>query len=459
VAHVKKECRNKNDKIYFYKIFNKSEVLMMILIKASLTGLVGVSLSMANISGIVTDTGTTPISGGVVQLEKGGQTATTGTDGRFTLVVSTAILSGKSKSLPNDLSAMISGNLLNVTIAERAAIEVATFDLNGKALSLIRQTINAGTHNIALPYRGAGVYLYKVKAGDNEFVLKGNAVGGISYGSAVSSQGSSSNSMAKQAMSTVAINDVIAATKSGYLNYRVVVTNSDTSGITINMIVCADTVRDIDGNLYQAVRIGNQVWMAENLRVTRYNDRSVIPKITSHATWDSCYYTFTPAYCYYNNTTNADSIKKFGALYNWYAVNTGKLAPAGWHVPTDSEWTVMEKYLVLNGYNWDGTKDASQGNNIAKALAAKTDWCTDTTTGTIGNDLTMNNSSGFSALPGGYRYYNGYFLYQSNNGNWWSATEFTPSYAYYRFLFFANYLLSRSYDLQGCGFAVRLVRD
>ena len=83
----------------------------MVLIKAFLTGLMGVSLCMANISGIVTDTGTTPISGAVVQLEKGGQTATTGTDGSFTLVVSTAILPGNGKLLPNGLSARISGNM------------------------------------------------------------------------------------------------------------------------------------------------------------------------------------------------------------------------------------------------------------------------------------------------------------------------------------------------------------
>jgi uncharacterized protein (TIGR02145 family) len=93
-----------------------------------------------------------------------------------------------------------------------------------------------------------------------------------------------------------------------------------------------------------------------------------------------------PAYCYYNNTTNADSIKKFGALYNWYTVYTGKLAPAGWHVPTDSEWEVMQSYLVMHGYNYDGTTDTTN-NKIAMALAAKTDWYSDTSTGTIGNEL------------------------------------------------------------------------
>jgi hypothetical protein len=104
----------------------------MVLIKALLAGLFCVSLCMANISGIVTDTGTTPISNAVVQLEKGGQIDTTDANGSFTLTTTTAILPVNGKLLPNGMFAKISGNMLNVTIAERAAVEVSTFDLNGK---------------------------------------------------------------------------------------------------------------------------------------------------------------------------------------------------------------------------------------------------------------------------------------------------------------------------------------
>ena len=434
----------------------------MVLIKALLTGLVGVSLCMANISGIVTDTGTTPISGAVVQLEKGGQPATTGADGRFTLAASVAIIPVNGKLLPNGLSARISGTMLNVTIAERSAVEVATFDLTGKALSTVRQSMDAGTHSIALPRRGAGVYLYKVKLGNREFVLKGNSVGGASSGSAVSSEGPSSNSLAKQVKVTVAINDVIAATKTGYLNYRVVVYNSDTSGIAIKMIASAGTVTDTDGNVYQTVKIGNQVWMAENLRVTKYNDGLIIPLDTSTATWNN---DTTPEYCFYNNTTDSDSIRKYGALYNWYVVrpvNPKKIAPAGWHVPSDSEWTILEKYMVLNGYNWDGTKDtAQQYDMIAKSLATKTDWYTYpySTTGAIGKDLTENNSSGFSALPGGFRGYDGSFNCQSTDGLWWSATEVDALDAWTRNLSHVAGHFYRIYNVKGNGFSVRLLRD
>jgi uncharacterized protein (TIGR02145 family) len=431
----------------------------MVIIKVLLAGLIGVSLCMADISGIVTDTGTTPITAAVVRLEKGGQTATTGSDGRFTIIVSTAILPGNAKLLPNGLSAGISGNMLNVTIAERSVVEVSTYDLSGKALLTVRHLMDAGSHCIALPGQGAGIYLYKVKAGNNESVLKGNTVGGMA---SERSQGSSSKPLAKHAMSASAINDVIAAIKAGYLNYRVVAYNSDTTGIQIKMIECAGTVTDADGNVYQTVRIGNQVWMAENFRTTKYNDGSDIPLDTSTTTWADA---TTQKYCYYNNTTDSGSIKKYGALYNWFVVspaNPKKVAPTGWHVPSDSEWTILEKYLILNGYNWDGTTDTSQYNRIAKSLSAKTDWNRISSTGaSIGYNLSKNNRSGFSALPGGFRDYNGFFN-QFYFGYWWSATEIDGANAWYRYLYYdCERLLywSNGFNYQSFGLSVRLLRD
>jgi uncharacterized protein (TIGR02145 family) len=431
----------------------------MVPIKALLTGLLGVSACMADISGIVTDTGATPIAGAVVQLEKGGQTATTGTDGSFKLSASTGILPGNGKLLPKGLSAGITDNLMTLTIAERSAVEIATFDLNGKALSTVRKTLDAGSHSIELPQRGSGIYLYKVKSGNREFVLKGNSVGRAASGSGVTAQGLSSNSLAKQAKVAVAINDVIAATKDGYLNYRCVQYNFDTSGIAIKMLASAGTVTDTDGNVYQTVRIGNQVWMAENLRVTKYNDGSAITKVTDSVAWANIHYLGTPAYCYYNNTTNADSIKNYGALYNWYAVDTKKLAPAGWHVPTDSEWEVMQSYLVMHGYNYNGTTDTSN-NETAMALAAQTDWYSYTGAGSPGNNLTKNNSSGFSALPGGFRNWSvGMFQFQSIYGDWWSATENPPGHAWDRNLYYGQGNLIRDSDWMNNGLSVRLVRD
>jgi uncharacterized protein (TIGR02145 family) len=441
----------------------------MVPIKALLTGLLGVSACMADISGIVTDTGATPIAGAVVQLEKGGQTATTGTDGSFKLSASTGILPGNGKLLPKGLSAGITDNLMTLTIAERSAVEIATFDLNGKALSTVRKTLDAGSHSIELPQRGSGIYLYKVKSGNREFVLKGNSVGRAASGSGVSTQGLSSNSLAKQAKVAVAINDVIAATKDGYLNYRCVQYNFDTSGIAIKMLASAGTVTDTDGNVYQTVRIGGQVWTVENLRVTRYRDGSAISLDTSTATWASDNVATTPMFCYYSNMTNADSIKKYGALYNWYVVspaNLKKIAPAGWHMPTESEWEIMQRYLVMHDYNYDGTTDTTTTNKIAMALAAQMDWSSSKGAGLPGNNLTKNNSSGFSALPGGGRKGSstvfipgGTFWAKDSTGYWWSATGTDVSSTWISLYYGNNDLSISGINFKNYGFSVRLVRD
>jgi uncharacterized protein (TIGR02145 family) len=443
-------------KNYFSKTFTQEEIFM-IPIKAFLTGLAGVSLSMANISGKVTDTGTTPIAGAVVKLENTGWTAITGADGSFTLGANMGILPGNGKLLPNGLSARISGNLMTIMIAKPAVVEVATFDLDGKEFSNVRQAMDAGSHFLALPQRSASIYLYKIKSGNGELMLKGNSIGCASSGSAVLSQGPASNRLAKQEKVAAATNDVITVTKDGLLIYRVAVSNFDTSGIEIKMIVCAGTVTDTDGNVYQTVRFGNQEWTVENLRTTNYKDGAGIPKVTDPDVWRS---TSTPAYCYINNTTNADSIKKFGAFYNWYVVDTKRLAPAGWHVPTDSEWTVMEKYLILHGYNYDGTTRDTSYNKIGKSLAAKTDWYSyNSGVGFVGNDLTMNNRSGFSALPGGYRQSGGDFYILGYSGSWWSATEFDEYYADCLYLSSDNYALEGASYLKSRGFSVRLVKD
>jgi uncharacterized protein (TIGR02145 family) len=211
------------------------------------------------------------------------------------------------------------------------------------------------------------------------------------------------------------------------------------------------TVTDIDGNAYQTVKIGNQIWTVENLRTTKYNDGSAIPLVTDSVAWVVL---TTPGYCYYNNTTDADSIKKFGALYNWYAVNTTKLAPAGWHVPTTAEWDTLQNYLISNGYNWDGS---TTGNKTAKSLAAKADWVTDTVSGSIGNDLTKNNKSGFSALPGGCRVST--FFHIGEYAGWWSSSENDTLNAGFRDLVYCYSTLGGAGDSKYIGFSVRLLKD
>lgn len=409
-----------------------------------------------NISGKVTDTSQTPLPGASVRLENGGQTATTGADGSFTLSGPAGIIGKTGRSLPHLRIAAIHNGKLFVDLQEKSVVKITAYTLQGKAVSIVQKTMDAGSHSLALPLRGAGVYVYKVKSGANEFLIKGPSICRETANAAATPRGFMSNDLFRQARRKDVIDDVIAVTKDGYLNYRVTATNSDTSGIEIRMIVCAGTVTDADGNVYQSVKIGSQVWTTENLRTTKLNDGTPIPHVIDNFAWTGDTYSPPSEYCYYNNTADADSIKKFGALYSWTAVATQKLAPAGWHVPADSEWDALQNYLIANGYDWDGT---TTDNKIAKSLAAKADWVPSSEPGSIGIDLRSNNRTGFSALPAGYRNYLGNFTLVGDYTVWWSATSPMTGFGDYRCLTYSqdNLFMYGSYN--SYGISVRLVKD
>src|SRR5574344_1808931 len=176
------------------------------------------------------------------------------------------------------------------------------------------------------------------------------------------------------------------------------------------------------GKVYKTVTIGEQVWMAENL--------AYLPSVFGPATISSStahYYVYG-----YNGTDVAaakatDNYQTYGVLYNWPAAMAGAassnanpsgvqgVCPDGWHLPSDAEWTQLEEYLIANGYNYDGT---TTGNQIAKSMANYSGWNTSSTVGAVGNTdyPEYRNKSGFTALPGGYRYSNGAFYDIGDNG-------------------------------------------
>lgn len=227
-------------------------------------------------------------------------------------------------------------------------------------------------------------------------------------------------------------------------------------------IETGETLTDASGNVYHTIQIGNQVWMAENMRTTKYNDSTPIPLVTSSTSWSNL---TSPAYCYYDNSVDVKQQRKYGALYNWYVVDSKKLAPAGWHVPTFAEWDTLVTFMILNGYNWDGTTDTALCNKIAKSLSARTDWVTGTptTAGWICSDLSKNNKSGFSALPGGRRYpksFSGVFSWFAYRGTWWCSTESDSLHAYGSGLYTFSDSLTFYNDIEkGFGLSVRLIKD
>lgn len=208
------------------------------------------------------------------------------------------------------------------------------------------------------------------------------------------------------------------------------------SGIWLSNLFAQNNVTDADGNIYTTVVIGNQVWMSENLKTIKYNDRTDIPQITDNKAWESL---TSPGFCwYYNDGTTYKNT--YGALYNWYSVKTGKLCPSGWHVPGQADWKVLSDYA---------------GGSILAGGKVKE-------TGTIhwkSPNFSASNKTGFTALPGGLRYLDGTFRDIGENGYWWSSDEYDDLSAWYRIAFYSFTDLSMSNHLKKVGTSVRCLKD
>ncbi len=210
--------------------------------------------------------------------------------------------------------------------------------------------------------------------------------------------------------------------------------------------ICGSTA-DINGNVYRTVRIGNQVWMAENLKVTHYRNGDRIPMVADSTAWELLN---TGAYCNFNNDINNVSI--YGRLYNWYAADDSRgIAPAGWHVPTDEEWKQLEIYLGMNQTQADGLFWRGAGVGSKMKVVGTTYWGI--------KNLDANNESRFSALPGGYRYAWGRFNSIGIYAVFWSTTERHSSSAWYRHLHHYSSGVYRHDILKQAGFSIRCVKD
>jgi uncharacterized protein (TIGR02145 family) len=215
--------------------------------------------------------------------------------------------------------------------------------------------------------------------------------------------------------------------------------NKPTSGYGTNII-------DKDGNTYKTVFIGKQQWMAENLKVTHYNDGTIIPNVTEESKWAR---TYTGAWCYFNNEKTHN--EKYGKLYNWYSVslNTNgnkNICPTGWHVPSDEDWTILSDYL---------------GGELIAGGKMKEEGVTSWKSNFISDNLEGSNSSLFTALPGAGRIPDGVFdgMGIGTSGNWWSTSEDFVNGAWVRTLHVFSDKVSRSGFGKKHGLSVRCLKD
>jgi uncharacterized protein (TIGR02145 family) len=197
-----------------------------------------------------------------------------------------------------------------------------------------------------------------------------------------------------------------------------------------------DPLKDIEGNTYKTIRIGTQTWMAENLKTTILNNGTQIPQIINSEDWRNLY---TEGYCWYNNDPDANR-DTYGALYNGFTVSTGELCPTGWHIPTREDWLTLREFL----------SDTINGGNSLKETGPE-HW--------LPSNISADNSTGFSALPSGIRYFEGTFSSINSFTSFWSGTETSQNELWYISLYSGNSGVSMHHISKKYGFSVRCVKD
>ena len=220
------------------------------------------------------------------------------------------------------------------------------------------------------------------------------------------------------------------------------------------------TVTDQDGNTYDYLTYGDQVWTVDNAEMVTYRDGTQIPEETDATQWENL---TTGAWSYINNDPTKEKV------YNWYAVMgvydatsltdpslRKEFAPEGWHVPSDDEWTTLENYLITNGYNYDGS---TSDEKIAKAMASSNDWNSSNTIGAVGYEQNTNNSSEFNAYPNGLREGYGAFNFIGRSSVFWTSTQLDSNSARNRDIYYNRGYIENYSAFLNYGFSVRFVRD
>jgi len=301
-------------------------------------------------------------------------------------------------------------------IAKQAGeTQLKIYAMNGRKMFSASENLIEGEHSflISLPI---GVYIIDIEG--NGFSYKNKAISysmnSISAENILTAKMDENKTKARKNKSDAPLSTMAYTSGDRLLykgisgNYSTLVSDIPTSTKTVNFgfVACVDG----SGNNYTVVTIGSQTWMAENLKTTKYNTGVDIPNVTSNSEWAAL---TSGAYCDHGN--NAANGAVYGHLYNWLTLNRGQLAPTGWHVPTDAEWTTLTTFL--GGENVAGGKLKETGTSH---------WLSPNTGAT--------NETGFGALPSGGRTFDGIFPTDDIGfrGQWWTSTQFDINPAFYR---------------------------
>jgi len=328
-------------------------------------------------------------------------------------------------------------------------VNVGLYDLTGKLVMGQRDILAAGSHSYRLTGIGSGIYLLKITSGNYSFTSKivsqnkSMLKAGMEYVSSHEGKSNTRTINRKVADETIVmgytVGDVVHATATaaaagypyGYV-VTVVVDPEDELDVVFDFFPCYDK----DGFSYPVTKIGEQMWMKESLRSTKFNDGSDIPKVTDATEWAR---QGLSAYCWYDNDSTKYA-ETYGALYNWYTVKSDKLCPAGWHVPDSDEWASLIESLG--------------GNTVAggKLKEIGFDHWADPNTG-------ATNQVGFTALPAGRRDLMGHFDAVGNTGYWWTSSKVGDGSAKYIIIIASAKYAFEGTDNQTLGMSVRCIKD
>jgi uncharacterized protein (TIGR02145 family) len=343
-------------------------------------------------------------------------------------------------------------NVLFSTIKSEV-VELNLYNISGQLLTREVKSLKKGTHNFLLKFPIAGVYYISVLKDEDvqsyQVVYTGmtNQSSHIIYVSSEQQNSISEINSLKNATTDITINysegDIIQyAVYSGKNAIILSDSPTETKTYTVPFYECMDA----DHNNYKVVQIGTQLWMAENLKTTKYINGKSIPNVTQDSKWNSL---TKGAYCYYVN--DANYANTYGNLYNWYAVDDGQIiAPAGWHIPSDDEWKQLEITLGMTQEQADYSCSYScRGTDQGAQMKATFGW---------DNNGNGTNTSNFNALPGGCRQEDGFFnIIQT--GYWWSFSEDDTYKAWNRDISYADGRVQRSPFDKRAGLSVRCVFD
>lgn len=385
----------------------------------------------------------------VMNLTAGGDTTIYFPD--HVLVLGTTGVAGPAVQVPvlrNQPNPFVGTTDILVSTVQSGQLLLQVHDATGREVAAYAGTMAAGQHRFRFDTGTPGVHVLTVTQDDRRVSHRMVALEGQATGSSlIYTGGTGAVAKSDRSLFTWTPGDELRyigyATAAGIVNSAAIdevpVATATRNFELFSGLACPEspTVTDIDGNVYRNVQIGGQCWMAENLKTTRNEDGTDIPNVTDNTTWTEL---TTGAWAHYENTSSYEN--PYGKLYNWYAVaDPRNVCPAGWHVPTDAEWTVLTDYL--GGENVAGGKMKSTGTQY---------WDSP--------NIGATNESGFSGLPGGYRnHIVGFFFNLGNLGGWWSASESGAEDAWYRHLFNGNADINWNFFNKRNGYSVRCLRD